>query len=67
MSEALSPPAGSNCACVWHPSHETPAVWERNQKRTTVSVHSGKKLQSVVLDGGIWVDANAANNTWTVK
>ncbi len=48
-------------------THETPAVWERNQKRTTVSVHSGKKLQSVVLDGGIWVDANAANNTWTVK
>ncbi|MGH7690972.1 MAG: M1 family peptidase, partial [Gemmatimonadaceae bacterium] len=48
-------------------THETPAVWERNQKQTTVSVRASKKLKSVVLDGGIWVDANVANNTWTVK
>ena len=47
-------------------THETPAVWERNQKQTTVSVRAGKQLQSVVLDGGIWVDANSADNTWTV-
>ncbi len=48
-------------------THETPAVWERNQKRTTVSVSSGKKLKSVDIDGGIWVDADASNNSWTVK
>ena len=33
-------------------THETPAVWERNPKQTTVSVRAGKTLQSVVLTAG---------------
>ena len=48
-------------------THETPAVWERNQKQATVSVRAGKTLKALDIDGGIWVDADASNNHWTAK
>jgi hypothetical protein len=49
--------------------HQTPAVWEANQKQTYVTFKAviGKSLKSVTLDNGIFVDANKADNTWTVK
>jgi hypothetical protein len=47
--------------------HETPAIWEANQRRATVAVPTRKTLQSLVLDGGIWVDADSTNNRWTAK
>jgi hypothetical protein len=49
--------------------HQTPAVWETNQKQTYVTFKAviGKSLKSVTLDNGIFVDANKADNTWTVK
>ena len=48
-------------------THETPAVWEHNQKQAKVTVRAAKAVKSVDLDGGIWVDANAADNHWTAK
>lgn len=48
-------------------THETSAVWEQNQKQIKVLVNGDKKLKSVDIDGGIWMDANPANNTWTAK
>jgi hypothetical protein len=48
-------------------THETPAVWEHNQQQTTVTVPGGKTVKAVDLDGGIWVDANAADNHWAAK
>ncbi len=47
--------------------HETAAVWERDQKATTVTVHAGKAVKTVDIDGGIWMDANPSDNGWTVK
>jgi aminopeptidase N len=48
--------------------HQTPAVWEANQKQTFVTFKAtrGKGLKSVTLDTGIFVDADNSNNTWTV-
>ena len=45
--------------------HETPAIWAADPRNTTVTVHATGPLQSVTLDGGIWVDADPSNNTWT--
>ena len=47
--------------------HETPAVWRANQKTAVVTVPATKKLQSLLLDGGIWVDADTTNNRWPAK
>jgi hypothetical protein len=44
--------------------HQTAAVWERDQAQTTISVPSTKELASVDIDGGIWMDANPADNHW---
>src|SRR5206468_4265978 len=33
--------------------HQTPAIWEANQRQATVTVTTGKVLQSLDLDGGI--------------
>jgi hypothetical protein len=42
--------------------HETPSIWRANQKTAVVTVSTTKSLQSLVLDGGIWVDADTTNN-----
>ncbi|HET7373834.1 MAG TPA: M1 family metallopeptidase [Gemmatimonadaceae bacterium] len=45
--------------------HETPAIWRANQKTAVVTVAARKALSSLLLDGGIWVDADTTNNRWT--
>jgi len=49
--------------------HQTPAVWEANQKQTYITFKAviGKSLKSVTLENGIFVDANKADNTWLAK
>ncbi|HVX39047.1 MAG TPA: M1 family metallopeptidase [Gemmatimonadaceae bacterium] len=47
--------------------HETPAIWRANQKTAVVKVATKKALKSLTLNGGIWVDADTTNNTWTAK
>lgn len=47
--------------------HQTPAVWERNQKHATISLKNNKTIKSVKIDGGIFMDADESNNTWTAK
>ncbi|HEY6506155.1 MAG TPA: M1 family metallopeptidase [Chitinophagaceae bacterium] len=42
--------------------HLTPAVWEKNAKQTTVTVFTKKKIESVKLEGGIFIDADVSNN-----
>ncbi|GAA0564872.1 M1 family metallopeptidase [Chitinophaga japonensis] len=44
--------------------HQTPLVWQVNQKRAAVQIATKKKIQSLVLDGGIFMDANTGDNTW---
>jgi hypothetical protein len=45
--------------------HQTPKVWERNQKEISVDIKTGKVVKSLTLDGGIFMDANEKDNTWT--
>jgi hypothetical protein len=47
--------------------HQTPAVWEKNQKQITVIVKTGKSVKTAELDNGIFMDANESNNKWTAK
>ncbi|MDR6944864.1 M1 family metallopeptidase [Mucilaginibacter pocheonensis] len=47
--------------------HQTPNVWEKNQKQITVNLKTGKTIQSAVLDGGIFMDADVSNNKFIVK
>ena len=47
--------------------HQTPIVWQYNQKTITVNVKVGKPVKSILIDGGIFVDADASNNSWTAQ
>jgi len=47
--------------------HQTPGVWEKNQKQITVNLKTSKTVQSALLDGGIFMDADVSNNKFTVK
>jgi hypothetical protein len=45
--------------------HETAGIWARDPRNATVTVPTTRAVRSVALDTGIWVDADASNNTWT--
>ena len=44
--------------------HQTPAIWSGQLKETTVQLPTKKKIQSLRLDGGIFMDADESNNNW---
>ena len=45
--------------------HQTPAVWEHDQKEVVVTVKSRRAVRSIKIDGGIFMDANEKDNVWT--
>jgi hypothetical protein len=47
--------------------HQTPGVWATNQKMATVALKGTKTIKSVTLDGGIFMDATPADNSWSNK
>jgi hypothetical protein len=47
--------------------HQTPIVWEHDQKNISVQIKTAKPVKSITLDGGIFMDADDKNNTWTAK
>lgn len=47
--------------------HQTPAVWKANQKHYTVSFDAKKTVRNILIDGGIYTDANPADNSWKSK
>ncbi|WP_299286570.1 M1 family metallopeptidase [uncultured Mucilaginibacter sp.] len=47
--------------------HQTPEVWQKDEKQATILLLSAKKINSVKLDGGIFMDADTSNNTLSVK
>ncbi len=47
--------------------HKTPAVWKANQKEINVIFNAGKKIKSVSLDNGIYMDATPADNILATK
>jgi aminopeptidase N len=44
--------------------HFTPAVWQGNQKQITVTIDNKDSLDSVQLDGNIFMDATPADNVF---
>ena len=47
--------------------HKTPIVWEHDQKNISVRIKTDKGVKSITIDGGIFVDADMKNNTWTAN
>jgi hypothetical protein len=45
--------------------HQTPMVWKQDQKQIAVKIKTGQSVKSFTLDGGIFMDANEKDNTWT--
>ena len=45
--------------------HETPAIWHADPRRASVAIPTRKSLQSLFVNGGIWVDADSTNNRWS--
>jgi len=46
--------------------HQTPAIWQQNQKQAMVEIKTKKKITAVNLNGGIWMDADETNNQWNL-
>jgi aminopeptidase N len=44
--------------------HQTPAIWQANLQKTTVTIPARKMVSSVALDHGVWMDADTANDSW---
>jgi hypothetical protein len=47
--------------------HISPLAWEKDQKQASVAISTKKKIQSVQLKGGIFVDADESNNSYPAK
>src|ERR1044072_2375581 len=47
--------------------HQTPIVWEQNQKEITINIKTAKTVKSLKLDGGIFMDATEKDNKWTAN
>ena len=47
--------------------HQTPSIWQNNQQQAIVKISTKKKVESITLDGGIFMDADKTNNTWKEK
>lgn len=47
--------------------HQTPAIWQNNQKQATVNIETKNKPVSIKLDGGIFMDADETNNVLVIK
>ncbi len=44
--------------------HLTPAIWEKDPKQSILAVVTKKKIESVKLEGGIFMDADTSNNQY---
>ncbi len=44
--------------------HQTPAVWQANGSQTVVNIKTQKKVRSLTISGGIFMDADETNNKW---
>jgi aminopeptidase N len=45
--------------------HQTPIVWKKDQKTATINIKTSSAVKSIKLEGGIFMDADEKNNTWT--
>ena len=48
-------------------THQTPAIWEANQKQQLIKIPAKKNIKSITLDGGIFLDYTPDDNIWQSK
>ena len=46
---------------------QTSTIWKSDARRATLTLPTRKPVQSIALDAGIWMDANAANDRWSAQ
>jgi len=46
--------------------HQTPSIWQHNEKQVILTWTSTKKVKNITLDGGIFMDYTAKDNSWDV-
>ena len=44
--------------------HQTPAFWQKNQQTQMLKISTAKNIQSIELDGGIFMDYTPKDNIW---
>jgi aminopeptidase N len=44
--------------------HESPAIWQKNQKEQIFKISTKKSIQSIKVDGGIFMDYTPLDNIW---
>lgn len=47
--------------------HQTPAIWQRDSRKAIVTIKTAKKVSTIKIDGGIFMDADETNNSWKEK
>ena len=45
-------------------THQTPAIWQKNQKEQLLKISTKKNIKSIELNGGIFIDYTPLNNIW---
>ncbi|MEO8108620.1 MAG: M1 family metallopeptidase [Ginsengibacter sp.] len=44
--------------------HQTPAIWQKNQKEQILKIATKKNISAIELDGGIFMDYTPEDNIW---
>jgi Peptidase family M1 domain len=44
--------------------HQTPIVWQNNQKAVVITLTGNREITAIRLDNGIFMDADESNNSW---
>ncbi|HUZ60875.1 MAG TPA: M1 family metallopeptidase [Hanamia sp.] len=47
--------------------HETPIVWKNDGQQTVINIRTHKKISTLVIDTGLWADANEKDNGWRMS
>jgi hypothetical protein len=47
--------------------HLTPAIWQADIKRIVLTVNNKKAIKTAAVDGGIFLDADPSNNSYTAQ
>jgi hypothetical protein len=47
--------------------HQSPALWKTQLQEAKIQINTNKKVTSIQIKGGIFMDANEKDNTWKVQ
>jgi hypothetical protein len=47
--------------------HQSPAIWKTQNKEAKIQINGDKKIKSIKIKGGIFMDANEQDNSWKAE